>query len=169
VQSKVRRDLRRTSSPEIFTTMLVASDGSVDTGVLRAIAELGTVLAPALGRFAAERATRPHLLAMRRIVKRMRRAGDGSAELAGIALEFWEEVVAATGNVAFALAFNSLTVSDGSVLEQVRHLLADEPRAVDDYDCLVDAIAARKGYAAAERATRIFTRATYPDPPCSAR
>lgn len=145
---------------EILGAMLVASDGSVDSAVVRSIGELRTVCAPVMARFAAERAERRHVVALRKIVQQMREAEDDTAELARSALDFWAELVAATNNVAFTLAFNSLAVSYGSVLEHLHQLLAVELRAVDEYDLLVDAIAARKGYAAAERAAGIVAHGT---------
>jgi DNA-binding FadR family transcriptional regulator len=113
-----------------------------------------------MARFAAERAGRRHVVALRKIVQQMRDAEDDTAELARKALDFWTEVVAATNNLAFTLAFDSLALSYGSVLEHLHHLLAVELRAVDEYDVLVDAIAARKGYAAAERAAGIVAYGT---------
>ena len=127
--------------------------GAIREGLTRL--ELRTVFAPVVGRFAAERAEPRHVFALRELVQQMRDAEDDTAALARIALEFWAEVVSATNNLGFTLAFDSLAVSYGSVLEHLHHLLAAELRAVDEYDLLVDAIAAQKGYAAAERAAGI--------------
>ena len=144
----------------ILAAMLVASDGSVDSAVVRSIGELRTVFAPVMARFAAERAEPRHVVALRKIVQQMRVADDDTAELARRALDFWTEVVAATNNLAFTLAFDSLALSYRSILEHLSHLLAEELRAVDEYELLVDAIAARKGYAAAERAAGIVAHGT---------
>jgi GntR family transcriptional regulator, transcriptional repressor for pyruvate dehydrogenase complex len=148
-------DFRRTAGLELLATMLVAADGAVDTRIVRGIVELRTALAPVVGRFAAERAKASHVAALRAVLAKMVDAGDDTSQLAQLALDFWAEVVAATDNLALELAFNSLAVSYGSVLEQLRHVMADELRARDGYRALVDAIAAGDGDAAAARATSI--------------
>lgn len=148
-------DFRRTAGLEILATMILAPDGTVDTRIVRGIVELRSALAPVVGRLAAVRATRGHVEAMRAVVEAMRGTKGDTAQLAPLALDFWAQVVAATDNLALELAFNSLVVSYGKVLPQLRHVMAEELRAVDDYAALVDAIASRKAEAAAERATRI--------------
>ena len=150
-------DFRRTAGLELLATMLHKADGSIDTRIVRSIVELRTALAPVVGRFAAQRAGPRHVEALRGVVGKMRTAGDDTAALAGLALDFWAEVVAATDNLALELAFNSLAVSYGSVLEHLRHVMADELRAVDDYDALVDAIAAGDAELAARLATRVVS------------
>ena len=148
-------DFRRTAGLELLTTMLVGADGSIDTRIVRGIVELRTALAPSVGRFAAERAEKHHVTALREVVAKMAAANEDTAQLAQLALDFWAEVVAATDNLALELAFNSLAVSYGSVLDQLRHVMADELRALPHYGSLVDAIAAGDGAKAARRATAI--------------
>lgn len=152
------RDFKRTAGLEILASMVVTDDGTVNTRIVHGILELRTGLAPLVGRLAAERAESSHVEALRAIVERMREAGGDTSVLVRLALDFWAEVVAATDNLALELAFNSLAVSYGSVLEHTHHLMADEVRAVDDYAALTTAIAARRRDEAATLATRIVTR-----------
>ena len=150
-------DFRRTAGLELLATMLVGPDGSVDTRVVRGIVELRTALAPIVGRFAARRAKGRHVVALRQILAKMTTAEEDTSQLARLALDFWAEVVSATDNLALELAFNSLAVSYGSVLEHLRHVMADELRALEDYESLVDAIAASDEDEAARRATSIVS------------
>ncbi|HSO38327.1 MAG TPA: GntR family transcriptional regulator [Labilithrix sp.] len=150
-------DFRRTAGLELLATMLVDAEGTIDTRIVRGIVELRTALAPVVGRFAAQRAKSRHVVALRKVVAAMAGAGDDTAQLARLALDFWAEVVSATDNLALELAFNSLAVSYGSVLDHLRHVMAGELRAVDHYEALVDAIAAGDEEAAARRAIAIVT------------
>lgn len=151
------RDFRRTAGLELLATMLVGPDGSVDTRIVRGIVELRTALAPAVGRFAAQRAKSQHVAALHAVLAKMAAAGKDTSQLAQLALDFWAQVVAATDNLALELAFNSVAVSYGSVLEHLRHVMADELRAHEHYESLVAAIAAGDADAAAERATAIVS------------
>jgi DNA-binding FadR family transcriptional regulator len=150
-------DFRRTAGLEVLATMLVTPDGSVDTRLVRSVVELRTALAPIVGRFAARRAKPAHVTALRQLHERMLASWDDTSLLAPLALDFWAQVVAATDNLALELAFNSLAVSYGSVLEPLRHVMADELRALDDYESLIDAISAADEELAARRATAIVT------------
>jgi len=150
-------DFRRTAGLELLATMLVGADGSIDTRIVRGIVELRTALAPIVGRFAAQRATAQQVTALRKVLADMTAAGEDTSKLAGLALDFWAEVVLATDNLALQLAFNSLAVSYGSVLEHLRHLMTAELRAEDEYRALVDAIAAGDEELAARHATAIVS------------
>lgn len=151
-------DFRRTAGLELLGTMLRGPDGSIDTRVVHGIVELRTALAPIVGRFAAGRAKKAHVTALRDIVAKMKDADGDTAILAKLALDFWAQAVAAGDNLALELAFNSLAVSYGSVLEHLRHVMTDELRAVDDYEAFVTAVEDHDSYRAAELATRIVSR-----------
>lgn len=150
-------DFRRTAGLEVLATMVVGPEGAVDTRIVRGIVELRTALAPVVGRFAAERARSSHVVALRKLHARMVAAEGDTSLLAPLALDFWAEVVSATDNLALELAFNSLAVSYGSVLEPLRHVMADELRAESDYGALIDAIEAHDEELAARRATAIVS------------
>jgi fatty acid metabolism transcriptional regulator FadR len=151
-------DFKRTAGLEVLATMVVSPEGMVDTRIVRSILELRTELAPIVGRLAARRATKAHLDALRTILAAIRGANDDSAVLVRLALDLWATVVAATDNLALELAFNSLAVSYGSVLDHIRHVMSDEVRAVGDYEALVEAIAAKQPDKAAVHAQRIVRR-----------
>lgn len=151
-------DFRRTAGLELIGTLLVRRDGSIATDVVRGLVELRSVLAPAVGRFAAERRTDENVEAIRAVVASMREAAGDVPRLARLALDFWSPVVAATKNVAFELAFNSLSLSYGAVVDQLSHVMQDEASATDDYAALAEAIARGDGPGAAARAVAITGR-----------
>lgn len=151
-------DFKRTAGLEVLATMVVSEDGVVNTKIVRGILELRTELAPVVGRLAAKRATKQNVTVLGEVVAKMRAAGSDTSILVRLALDFWAEVVSATDNLALQLAFNSLAVSYGSVLEQTHHVMGAEVRAVDDYSALVDAIAAKKPTRAADLAQQIVAR-----------
>ncbi len=78
--------------------------------------------------------------------------------LARLALDFWAAMVAATDNIALELAFNSLAATYGGVVEQMKHVMADEVSAIDDYARLAAAVAARRSADAVAAARRIAAR-----------
>jgi GntR family transcriptional regulator, transcriptional repressor for pyruvate dehydrogenase complex len=151
-------DYRRSAGLEVLATMVVGPDGGINTRVVRGILELRTDLAPIVGKYAAERATPQQIDRLRATVRAMRDAKDDTAILVRLALDFWAEVVTATDNLALELAFNSLATSYGSVLDQARHVMSDEIRAVDDYDALVTAIGSKQPIEAGNLARKIVLR-----------
>lgn len=150
-------DFKRTAGLELLGSLVVGRDGTIDTGIVRGILELRTELGPVIGRLAARRASRVHVKSMHEVVARMRETKDDET-LARLALDFWAVVVSSTENLALELAFNSLASSYGGILGQLRHVMADETRATDDYAALVDSIEAHDAENAADRARRIVSR-----------
>jgi DNA-binding FadR family transcriptional regulator len=151
-------DFRRTAGLELLATLLVRPDGSIAVDVVRGIVEFRSAIAPAIGRFAAERASPEVAAAIDAVVRDMRAAGGDVQRLARLALDFWKCVVAATKNVVFELAFNSLAVSYGAVVDQLSQVMADEAGATDDYEALARAIAAGEAERAAKLSVAITAR-----------
>lgn len=151
-------DFRRTSGLEIVASMMIRPDGSIATDVVRGVVELRSVLAPAVGRFAAERRTRDDVTAIHAAVRAMDAAKGDVPRLMRLALDFWKQVVAATKNICFQLAFNSLEVSYGAVLDSLGAVMGDEASATADYEALYEAIRARDAERAAALSTKITAR-----------
>lgn len=151
-------DFKRTAGLEVLSTMLVRSDGTIDTRICRGIVEMRTQLAPTVGSLAAARAHRANDTRLAAIVGRMRKAEGDVAASSRLALDFWAEVVAATQNIALELSFNSLDASYGMVIEQLENVMADEVTAIASYAALADAIRDRDPKAAATCAKRIVSR-----------
>ena len=154
-------DYRRNAGLELLSSLIVRSDGAIDTAVVRSIVELRSELGPIVARLASERSTEEHHAALAALVAEMRAArerGDDLVVLARLALDFWAVVVSATGNIALELAFNSLAATYGGVVEPMKHLMADEVTATEDYARLTDALAARRAADAVAATRRIAAR-----------
>ena len=154
-------DYRRHAGLELLSSLLVRPDGAIDTAVVRSIVELRSELAPLVARLASERSSTEQQAALAALVAEMRAAkgrADNLVVLARLALDFWAVVVAATGNIALELAFNSLAATYGGVVEPMKHLMADEVTATEDYARLADALAARRAAEAVAAARRIAAR-----------
>ncbi|MGZ3441361.1 MAG: FadR/GntR family transcriptional regulator [Polyangia bacterium] len=154
-------DYRRHAGLELLSSLLVRPDGTIDTAVVRSVVELRSELGPVVARLATERSGTEHHAALDAIVAEMRAAkerGDDLALLARLALDFWAVVVSATGNIALELAFNSLATTYGSVVEPMKHLMADEVTATDDYARLTEALVARRPADAVAATRRIASR-----------
>jgi len=154
-------DYRRHAGLGLLPSLIVRAGGTIDTGVVRSVVELRSELGPVVARLAAERANDEQRAALDGIVAAMQAAkerGDDVGVLARLALDFWALMVAATDNIALQLAFNSLAATYGGVVEQMRHLMADEVSATQDYARLAAAVAARRAADAAAATRRITAR-----------
>lgn len=154
-------DYRRSAGLGLLSSLLVRPDGSIDTAVIRSIIELRSELGPVVARLAAERRTDEEQLVLGRTVEAMRGAkdrGDDLVVLARLALDFWATMVGATKNIALELAFNSLATTYGGVVEQMKHVMADEVTATDDYARLAAAVGAQRSHEAIATARRIADR-----------
>jgi DNA-binding FadR family transcriptional regulator len=154
-------DYRRHAGLELLSSLLVRPDGAIDTAVVRSIVELRSELGPIVARLASERSNEEHHAALAALVAEMRAAkerGDDLVVLARLALDFWAVVVSATGNIALELAFNSLAATYGGVVEPMKHHMADEVTATEDYARLTDALAARRAADAVAATRRIAAR-----------
>jgi len=154
-------DYRRSAGLELLSSLLVRPDGSIDTAVIRSIVELRSELGPVVARLATERRTDEEQLVLDRTVEAMRAAkerGDDLVVLARLALDFWATMVGATKNIALELAFNSLAATYGGVVEQMKHVMADEVTATEDYARLAAAVGAQRSQEAITTARRIAGR-----------
>ncbi|HEX6836835.1 MAG TPA: GntR family transcriptional regulator [Polyangia bacterium] len=154
-------DYRRSAGLALLPSLLVRRDGTLDTAVIRSIVELRSDLSPVVARLAAERRSDTEQLVLDRTVGAMRAAkerGDDLSVLARLALEFWSAMVGATKNIALELAFNSLAATYGSVIDQMKHIMADEVTATDDYARLAAAVGAQRSQEAITTARRIAGR-----------
>jgi DNA-binding FadR family transcriptional regulator len=154
-------DYRRSAGLALLPSLIIRPDGSIDTAVVRSIVELRSDLSSVVARLAAARRSNEDQLVLDRTVGAMRAAkerGDDLVVLARLALDFWATLVGASDNIALELAFNSLAATYGGVVEQMKHVMADEVTAIDDYARLAAAVGARRSQEAIATARRIAAR-----------
>lgn len=144
-------DFRRRAGLELLATLIVTADG-IDTRVARSVLEMRAALAPDIARACARRAGTGVADALDARVQAMRAPDVGLDELQDLALRFWGDLVRASDNVAYELAFHALDRTYRLVMSQLTRLLEVELRAVDDYATLAAAIRARDPDAAASAA-----------------
>lgn len=150
-------DYTRTAGLELLASLIVRGDGTIDVGVARGVLELRTDLAPIVAGRCVDRADDDVVERLRDVVAQMKQTDD-AAELQRLALDFWALVVEGTKNPALQLAFNSLESVYGNARSNLTHVLEQEFRAVDDYEALVEAVAAGQKRKAQTRATKIVER-----------
>lgn len=106
-------DFELTAGLDFVTELMFSADGGVDESVVRSMAELTTLITPAIARCAA--ATRCPALdrPLRECVASLERSIDDPARLHEVAEEYWALLARHGGNVAYQLILNTVReVSD---------------------------------------------------------
>jgi GntR family transcriptional repressor for pyruvate dehydrogenase complex len=145
-------DYRRGAGPDLLQVLLLDRNGDLDLEVARSIVEARSDLGPPVAAAAARRVTAGDLSAMRTIVDQMRETDD-LATLQRLALDLWDRVVDASGNVVHRLLFNALRRAYEPVMDALLVVMRDEVSDVDGYAAVVAALEARDP-ARAEAAVR---------------
>jgi DNA-binding FadR family transcriptional regulator len=145
-------DFRTTAGLDLLPRLLRRADGTPNLTVMRAGLEMRAALAPDVARLAAS-GHPPTADALDSVVAAMARPGIDLPALQALSLRFWEILVAASGNLAYQLAFNSLRDAIEALGEVMGRAREDELRDRAGYRRIADAV--RKGDAeAAGRAAR---------------
>jgi len=131
-------DFRQHAGLGLLPDLLVTADGDINTAMVRSVLELRHALAPAVARACAQRggparADRIYGLAVELA------AEDDLPLLQKYALDFWEEVVQGSDNLAYRLAFNSLRHLYEPTQEVLATVLESELRASWLYQALAEA------------------------------
>jgi DNA-binding FadR family transcriptional regulator len=153
-------DYRHSGGLDLLPRLLVRSDGRLDPSVARAIVEMRAALGPDVARLAAARAPGGLVASLDAVTAAMAGARGDVETLQGLALEFWEHLVEACGNVAYRLAFNSLRTAYDPVRPLLVHVLGDEVRDTEGYAALAAAVARRDARAAEDAARRLLGKGT---------
>lgn len=150
-------DFVRTGGLDLLTELLFNRAGGVDTRVARSVIEMRSALAPDIARRAAQRApaeVKDRLLAT---VSQMEAAGGDLPSLQRLAMTFWDGAVEGSDNLAYRLAFNTLSRSYEKLFDLLTRILAAELEDVSAYQRIAAAI--RDADAdAAEAEARALTR-----------
>jgi len=150
-------DYRETGGLDLLPALLVRPDGGVRTKVVRSVMEMRSALAPDIAARAAGRADGE---ARRAIAERGRALaqGDALAELQQRAMDFWAELVRASDNVAYTLAYNALNEIYDGTRDLLREVLAPELRDAAGYAAIADAVQAGDGERARAAAEALLRR-----------
>ncbi len=150
-------DYRTSGGLDLLPHLMITADGRFDPEIIRSVLEMRSAIAPDVARLAVERAGRSVADRLARIVAEMEDAGGDLARLQDLAADLWAELIEASGNVAYRLAYNSLRETYDRCRELLTGALAEELTSLQGYRSLVDA--ARTGNAAvAEEQARALVR-----------
>lgn len=140
--STLVRDYRDGAGLDLLPDLLRTPTGAWDPEVVRAVLEMRSALAPDVARLAAERAGPEDLLRLDARVGEMQDAAGDLVELQRLSLAFWAELVRASGNVAYRLAFNSLREAYARSMDLLREVMRDEFEDVARYVGLARSVGA---------------------------
>lgn len=141
-------DYRRTAGPALLSVLLLDRNGDLNLDVARSIVEARSDLGPPVAAAAARRAGPEDLAALRDTVAAMR-AADEVRDLQRLALDFWDHVVDASGNVVHRLLFNALRRAYEPVMEALAVVMQAEVSNIDGYASVLTALEQRDPEAAA--------------------
>lgn len=146
---------RRTAGTDLLSALLVDESGGLNIRVARSVIEMRSALAPSIARLCARRGR--HVVdRLDEIVNTMEEARGELATLQAASLDFWGTLVEGSENIAYRLAFNSLSESYGHFADLLTDALAEEFEAIDEYRALRDAVAEGREEDAAKHADEII-------------
>ena len=151
-------DYRETASMDLLADLLIASDGNIDSRVVRSVIEMRSALAPHVAHLAALRGGDQTADELESVVRRMRSAKGDVEELQRLSLEFWNVLVSASENVAYRLAYNSLRQTYVRFLGALAPALAEEVSDLQSYSAIANAVRRGDTAAAERRARRLIAR-----------
>ncbi len=147
--NSVVQDYLEKGGLELLPTLLVNEKGRLNGVVVRSVMAMRSSLAPDIAAGAARKPNPALAGELDAIVERMRvQKGDVKA-LQNHALDFWRKLVEHGGNIAFRLAFNSMTRTYTQVWITLTGVLAAEFRDLDNLAGIAAAV--RNGNAEAAR------------------
>lgn len=151
-------DFRSSAGMDLLVELARTGAGDLGAQVLRGIVEMRSALGPDVARLAARRRAPQVPAALREIVAAMRAAQGDLERLQPLSLAFWTELVAASENLAYQLAFNSLREVYETSWDLLRGILADEIADTRGFEELADAVEAGDAQGAEAHARRILQR-----------
>jgi GntR family transcriptional regulator, transcriptional repressor for pyruvate dehydrogenase complex len=141
--SKRVRDFRDHAGLEVLSELVASPTGVVNLGVVRAVVELRAVLAPDVARKAARRRSLAQAAALVELADGL--VGSSSLDaLLKSTMGWWSQLVLASDNLAYRLAFNTLAGTHLEGSTQMRRLISAELRAVNRYQAIARAVLAQR-------------------------
>ena len=147
-------DYRRTAGIELLSVLVLDADGAVNPRVVRSIMEMRSALAPALAAAAAKRAGASLQAPLAEALQNLKSAPD-NAQRARASQAFWDVLVDGSQNIAYRLAFNSLSTTTDRLETVIGDLLAAEFGQTETYAALAEAVAAGDAAASHAHATTL--------------
>lgn len=125
---------------ELLPNLLVDANGKLRASVVRSIMAMRSTLAPDIAASAAQRGGEPLAARLEAITGAMQASTDDLPRLQQLAWDFWRALVAACGNVAYRLAFNSMNKTYDQVRDLLTPVLAAEFRDLDNLRAISNAV-----------------------------
>jgi DNA-binding FadR family transcriptional regulator len=154
------RDFRRGASLALLPRLMLRPDGTVDPATVRSVMEMRAAIGPDVARRAAQRATGEQARSLSALVERMAEAVKEPGNLVQLDLQFWDELVDASDNVAYRLAFNTLRYTYEPVSDVLAGAMAGELGDVRSHRAIADAVAEADADAAERAARRLLAKGT---------
>jgi GntR family transcriptional regulator, transcriptional repressor for pyruvate dehydrogenase complex len=146
---------------ELLPALLVDADGHINAAVARSIMALRATLAPEVAAAAADKGGARLADRLDAVLADMRGTARDLPRLQECALAFWSLLVNASGNIAYRLAFNSMSKTYRSAWKLLTRVLEAEFRDLENMQALADAVRRRdrdSAHACAVRHVAIGTR-----------
>lgn len=147
-------DYQEEGGLELLPSLLVDVSGRLDASVVRSIMAMRSSLAPEIAAAAAKGGGAKLARELDALIARMRKDRDDLGALQEHSHAFWRKLVERGGNIAFRLAFNSMTKTYAQVRDVLRSVLAQEFRDIDNFTAIAAAARAGDANAAREAARR---------------
>ena len=159
-ESTTVNDYRRHASLDILPRLLVDGDGNVDIRVARSVIEVRAALGPEIAALAASRHDPDSAAVVSAAVEAMADSPDDTIELQRRALNVWDLLVDATGNVVYRLLFNALRKAYEPVMDALAGVMRAEVSDIDAFVALSAAVEQGDPEAARDAADRIVSHGT---------
>lgn len=127
---------------ELLPSLLVNSQGRLNNAVIRSIMAMRSSLAPDIAAGAARKPNLPLAHELEALLEQMRTPQANLKTLQAHALTFWKKLVENGGNIAFRLAFNSMTKTYTQVWNALTPILEKEFKDFDNLAAIVAAVRA---------------------------
>ncbi len=151
-------DYRTSAGLDLLSSLLFTSTGELNIAVARSVVEMRSALAPDMARLAALRGEPATAARLDALVESMRSCDGELEKLQDIAQDFWGELAAASDNVAYRLAYNTLIESYRKFSRLLTHVMAEEYVSLDHYADIADAVHRGDGEAAMQHARSLTHR-----------
>ncbi|MBT6178489.1 MAG: FadR family transcriptional regulator [Deltaproteobacteria bacterium] len=149
------RDFRKTAGLEILGAMVVGPGGIINTDIVRSVIDMRATLALQVAGRAAAHCSSEDAESLFALVAQMKSAQDDILVLQELAMQFWGTVVGASKSLPYQLAYNSMEAVYSQVQEHLSHVLAEELRALKQYEALAKALQANNKTSAQKQAAKI--------------